>query len=686
MKRLAQAWLMLAVAAASSMAAATQADEPLAVRIDRLVRLGYEQPDQALRQLERLRSEAKPASPRELSQILFGEAQIEAGRGSGAPRARELADRLRAQADSSGQAMLAAQADLVGAIVAETAYQIDTSGALAERALRVLESACKASGELPPDCDYRAVWLGLRIFERFQDYAGAHARADSLRADALNLVERARDSYRLAITLGAQALVLTQRKDEVAAYRLFDRAEHFAGNDLDTRARLRMLQAMAANYRGQPETGLRLEKDAVDLADQAGSKRLAAHQRLNLSYYLLKQNRPAESLQMAQQALPVVQAFQDQRMERTLRLNMALAYTALGQVKPALVEMAKGRALGEPGKAVNREALELRELGEAMAKVGQYQHALALYHEERALSAKARKVSQDSSMKELRIKYDSERKQAELDLLQRERQIQQEELSNQGLARQAWLAVLALTLLSVALAVVMVRRVREANRSLKASQALLRAQSERDPLTDLANRRHFMAVMESRAGSQFEGALLMVDIDHFKQVNDRHGHAAGDVVICEVARRINEVVRDHDLVVRWGGEEFLVFAPGVHAEQLELLAQRVLLSVSGKPVQLETGTLDISVSIGFAGFPLPPHQVAMHWERAVNLADMALYTAKNQGRNCAIGIRAVHVYKAERMQEIEADFEQARQNGQLELSRILGARRDGAGTTAPSAL
>ena len=90
-------------------------------------------------------------------------------------------------------------------------------------------------------------------------------------------------------------------------------------------------------------------------------------------------------------------------------------------------------------------------------------------------------------------------------------------------------------------------------------------QSERDPLTNLANRRHFLSVMQAeqaRGGAEagFDGALLLVDIDHFKHVNDSHGHAAGDIVLCEVARRLNEAVRGDDLVVRWGGEEFLVLA------------------------------------------------------------------------------------------------------------------------------
>lgn len=125
----------------------------------------------------------------------------------------------------------------------------------------------------------------------------------------------------------------------------------------------------------------------------------------------------------------------------------------------------------------------------------------------------------------------------------------------------------------------MLQRVRAANRQLKANQRLLRSQSERDPLTDLANRRHFLAVMQKQAQQLFTGGLLMIDIDHFKHVNDQQGHAVGDVVIRDVAQRIRDAVRTEDLVVRWGGEEFLVFAPNVSQDTLSLLAERVLNSV-----------------------------------------------------------------------------------------------------------
>ncbi len=674
MKRAGQVWRGLACAAVLTLAGVVHAGESLEQQLDRLVLLGYDQPDTALRKLAQLRAD-RGHTPRVLSAALFAQAQIEAMRGSGAARARALADQLRAQTSDATPEAQAAKADLVGAIVAETAYEIDTAGVLAEHALRVLEPACTAASGIPQTCDYRAVWLALRMSEQFEDNAGAYARADALRLRALDLAERANDAYRLALTLSARALALTRANDQVGAYRELDRAYRLAGSNLATRAHVKMMDAMMADVRGQTETGLRTQVDAVALADAAGSKRLAAHQRVNLAHYYLKQNRPAEALRVMQQALPVVQSFGDQRVEHALRLNMALAYTAQGDIKQAMHEMDRGLSLGELGKAVDREARELRELGQAMAKAGQYATALALYHQERAFSDLAHKVQRESALKELNVKYDTQRKQVDLELLKRDRLLQQDALANSVLARQAWMAVALLMTLSVVLAVVMVRRVREANRRLAVSHTLLRAQSERDPLTDLANRRHFLAVMEGGQAAHFEGALLMVDIDHFKHVNDRHGHAGGDVVICEVARRINEAVRSHDLVVRWGGEEFLIFAPAVPPGQLEVLAQRVLFNVNAKPVQLETGELDVSVSIGFASFPLPPHRVSLRWEQAVNLVDMALYTAKTQGRNRAIGIGSAHVREAGQLHEIEADFEQARQNGQVELQEILGPRQ-----------
>jgi diguanylate cyclase (GGDEF)-like protein len=215
--------------------------------------------------------------------------------------------------------------------------------------------------------------------------------------------------------------------------------------------------------------------------------------------------------------------------------------------------------------------------------------------------------------------------------------------------------------------------VRETHRRLAASHLQLQAQSERDPLTNLANRRHFQAVMAQLDGAGgFEGALLLVDIDHFKHVNDRHGHAVGDEVLIEVARRLNEAVRSDDLVVRWGGEEFLIVAPRAAPDQAAQMAARVLHGIGATPIEIGAAALRVTASIGYARFPLPPHHAALRWGQAINLADMALYTAKNQGRNRAVGITSATAASAEALQAIEADFDLAWHEGRLTLLQTPG--------------
>jgi diguanylate cyclase (GGDEF)-like protein len=216
------------------------------------------------------------------------------------------------------------------------------------------------------------------------------------------------------------------------------------------------------------------------------------------------------------------------------------------------------------------------------------------------------------------------------------------------------------------------RRQRVAHRSLAASETLLRTQSERDALTGLANRRHLLEQLQAlgRAGPQrsFEGALLMLDVDRFKQVNDRHGHAVGDQILVEVARRLSQVVRgSSDLVVRWGGEEFLLFAPALPPAQVRTLAERVLQAMAAEPLVLGDLTLEIGVSVGYACFPLPPLAQPLSWERAVNLTDLALYAAKRQGRGRACGIVSLNVQGDAALAAVEADFDNACRDGRVGL-------------------
>lgn len=156
-----------------------------------------------------------------------------------------------------------------------------------------------------------------------------------------------------------------------------------------------------------------------------------------------------------------------------------------------------------------------------------------------------------------------------------------------------------------------------------------------DVLTGLHNRRHFMQSAQRELDlAQRHGlplALLILDIDHFKRVNDQHGHAVGDQVLIEVGRRCAQVLRATDLLARWGGEEFVVLLPNTGHEQAHQLAERMRETVAySAQLYAAQEAVRVTISIGVAG-TVPQQPTTL--DALVQQADRALYDAKHAGRN-----------------------------------------------------
>jgi two-component system cell cycle response regulator len=174
--------------------------------------------------------------------------------------------------------------------------------------------------------------------------------------------------------------------------------------------------------------------------------------------------------------------------------------------------------------------------------------------------------------------------------------------------------------------------------------AINRARLVRSGLTDVltgwSNRRYLQTrLLEELARSQRERvtlACLLLDVDHFKRVNDTHGHAAGDRVLCEIADRVAAQVRASDVAARYGGEEFALLLPDTGLEQARVLAERIRLAVSSEPVRLASGApVDVTVSIGLSAV-CPPAGAADFeslGEALIAEADVQLYRAKSDGRD-----------------------------------------------------
>lgn len=162
----------------------------------------------------------------------------------------------------------------------------------------------------------------------------------------------------------------------------------------------------------------------------------------------------------------------------------------------------------------------------------------------------------------------------------------------------------------------------------------LQLQAETDGLTGLMNRRALDMIGESHTSSQVMAdgvCLILMDIDHFKSINDRHGHLEGDRVLRESVKLIRPMLGANDLFARFGGEEFVIVSPGCDLGEALALAERIRALLEACPIALSGGTtVNVTASFGVAKGSLG--QLA--WRRLIEAADAALYRAKSDGRNC----------------------------------------------------
>jgi diguanylate cyclase (GGDEF)-like protein len=170
----------------------------------------------------------------------------------------------------------------------------------------------------------------------------------------------------------------------------------------------------------------------------------------------------------------------------------------------------------------------------------------------------------------------------------------------------------------------------------------------------------------------------LVDLDHFKVVNDRYGHHAGDLMLMQMRERLQEVFRESDFVVRWGGDEFLTVVRAGRRNEAGVIAERIREAVAGRPFSVGGDqTMATSVSVGFAAYPfIPTAPDAVKWLQVVGLADHALYMAKQAGRNTWFGVAATGHTNPALLVRLENGIEKLLRRGALEVvsrATIAGA-------------
>ena len=178
----------------------------------------------------------------------------------------------------------------------------------------------------------------------------------------------------------------------------------------------------------------------------------------------------------------------------------------------------------------------------------------------------------------------------------------------------------------------MLAAIQRTKSDLLQAQESLRFHAEHDALTGVLNRRAIRDLLRKELArcrrERNNLGVILADVDHFKKINDRYGHAAGDAVLVTTMQRISSCLRSYDVVGRYGGEEFLIIAPGCDIEFAQKLAERIRTAVSEQPVDLGDDSTDITLSLG-----VTLGTAESDPEFLVTLADTAMYQAKRNGRN-----------------------------------------------------
>jgi diguanylate cyclase (GGDEF)-like protein len=399
--------------------------------------------------------------------------------------------------------------------------------------------------------------------------------------------------------------------------RLLDDARR-RGATADVGVYLHGLAQVHVERRDWPQAQTAFEEDLA-LAQAAQDRSGIAYAEHGLGYTLLQRDRAADALTHLQRALVHLQDGSDPVQQMRTSLLEARALTALGKADLAAASLARIERGVRDSADDTLVGDWLRTSARAEAQLGRWREAYQALTAWQAIDAKvqAQRLSRQSA--QLRQQFNREKDAAEMQALRQASAQEQQLLRAQRLALGLFVVLLA------AAALFTVRKIAQSRRLHRLAML--------DELTGLPNRRAILArVEEELRPSRRRGrplAVLMVDVDYFKQVNDAHGHAVGDEVLRHLGALMAASVRSHDKVGRLGGEEFLVVLPDASIEQLRAVAERIRHATEATPCPTAAGPLRVTVSIGVAcavASSEAPHSL-------VERADGALYLAKREGRN-----------------------------------------------------
>jgi diguanylate cyclase (GGDEF)-like protein len=392
--------------------------------------------------------------------------------------------------------------------------------------------------------------------------------------------------------------------------------------------------SLIADLHGDRAAERRASLAALEHAQRSGNSKWVTRALVDLGDSFLKTRNFLESLKYSEKVLSIASNGPRTEGHNIALFNAGLAYIGLGRLQAGRerVEHAIDNMLASDNLPFAESSL--REYADALEQAGYLVMAIDVYRRHDKLGEKVISRTRQLAF-ELSARADSDRRARDFELLRRDVALKAAEMQEQRLRQQLALAAAFFIACICAALIWAFIRVRKANERL-------RIHSELDALTGLRNRRFFNEHMLSVDGRRpVFGCVLLADIDHFNRVNDTFGHPAGDAVLTTVSQRLAAALPAGDILIRWGGEEFLAVLDSITPEQADLTVARLLGVVRQDPIVCDGKTIHCRISIGYACFPMPGLITKVPLETAIRLVDKALYEAKRRGRDRACRIGAI---------------------------------------------
>ena len=401
----------------------------------------------------------------------------------------------------------------------------------------------------------------------------------------------------------------------------------------------------------------------------------------NLGDLHLRTGEYDKAMSYFQKAFVLAKTLEDKEGMDTALFNQGAILVRQGQQDAGLQLMEQAVNSAKGRDSVNEILPLLEELADAYQIAKRFENEAATLREFNQLNKKLFKIERDKQLTQLQEEFSAKEQAKQIEVLEQQNLVKAAELDKKHLQQKVLILIALVVLLTSIMLFQLYRRVRNTNSKLRVANDKLAYHSLHDPLTGLLNRRSLHDHMqrkqqlgERRLVQQAEhDGFILLDVDFFKHINDRYGHAAGDVVLIEIGKRLNALTRNEDMVLRWGGEEFLIVLRRIDQAALTQFTQRVLDVIGKHPIEFQGQRIAITISAGFITLPFADlTEQQFNWEKALQLADMALYLGKVHGRNRGYGVVQLHRPYAEIQHQLETDLSKAIDDGMVEVCLLHG--------------